>query len=120
VRQGKVRYIGCSNLHVCEVAGSRHISEARGLQPFVSSRNEYSLLIRDAENELVPALSAYGMGLLPYFPLARTSPSPGCSSAPSFQRDRGSDQAGAGRGQRQGRGFQAVGGGFATPNDLTR
>jgi aryl-alcohol dehydrogenase-like predicted oxidoreductase len=45
---------------------SRH----HGLAAFVSCQNEYSLIVRDAERELVPAMRAYGLGLLPYFPLA--------------------------------------------------
>jgi len=69
VRQGKVRYIGCSNVAGWQVADAAWTSRHHGLAPFVSAQNEYSLLVREPERELVPALSAYGMGLLPYFPL---------------------------------------------------
>ncbi|HEY1631640.1 MAG TPA: aldo/keto reductase [Rhizomicrobium sp.] len=70
VRAGKVRYIGCSNLPAWQVADAHWIAHTRGLSAFVSAQDEYSLVVRDAERELMPALSRYGMGLLPYFPLA--------------------------------------------------
>ncbi len=70
VRAGKVRYIGCSNLPGWQVADAHWIARDRRLASFVSAQDEYSLLVRDVERELVPALAQYGMGLLPYFPLA--------------------------------------------------
>jgi aryl-alcohol dehydrogenase-like predicted oxidoreductase len=70
VRAGKVRYIGCSNLPAWGVADAHWTARDRGLTAFVSAQDEYSLLVRDAERELAPALAQYGMGLLPYFPLA--------------------------------------------------
>lgn len=70
VRAGKVRYIGCSNLPAWQVADAHWIARDRHLTPFVSAQDEYSLVVRDIERELVPALAQYGMGLLPYFPLA--------------------------------------------------
>src|SRR5579884_1763601 len=70
VHAGKVRYIGISNHAAWEVVESRWISRRHDLAAFVSSQDEYSLLVRDVEKEMVPALQAYGMGLLPYFPLA--------------------------------------------------
>jgi aryl-alcohol dehydrogenase-like predicted oxidoreductase len=70
IRQGKVRYIGCSNVRAWQVADAAWLSQDRRLNRFVSAQDEYSLLVRDVEHELVPALQAYGMGLLPYFPLA--------------------------------------------------
>ena len=70
VRAGKVRYLGCSNLPAWGVADARWISRTEGLSPFVSAQDEYSLLVRGAETELIPALDAFGVGLLPYFPLA--------------------------------------------------
>jgi aryl-alcohol dehydrogenase-like predicted oxidoreductase len=70
VRQGKVRYIGCSNLPAWQVVEAQWTSRDRNLNHFVSCQDEYSLLVRDIERELVPAMSAYGMGLLPFFPLA--------------------------------------------------
>jgi len=70
IHQGKVRYIGCSNLPAWEVADAHWISKTGGLNRFISCQDEYSLLVRDVEAELVPATKAYGMGILPYFPLA--------------------------------------------------
>lgn len=70
VSAGKVRYIGASNLAGWQVAQAQAVSRELGLERFISSQDEYSLLRRDAERELIPALSAYGIGLLPYFPLA--------------------------------------------------
>jgi aryl-alcohol dehydrogenase-like predicted oxidoreductase len=70
VRAGKVRYIGCSNLPAWQVADAHWIARDRNLTPFISAQDEYSLVVRDVERELIPALAQYGMGLLPYFPLA--------------------------------------------------
>jgi len=70
VRQGKVRYVGCSNLSAWEIADAAWISRHNGLTPFVSAQNEYSLLVREESTPLLPVLDHYGMGLLPYFPLA--------------------------------------------------
>lgn len=70
VRQGKVRYVGTSNYPSWMVATGQAAAKDIGATPFVSAQDEYSLLIRGAERELIPALKHYGMGLLPYFPLA--------------------------------------------------
>jgi aryl-alcohol dehydrogenase-like predicted oxidoreductase len=70
VRQGKVRFIGCSNLSAGEVIAAQDTARQHGLAAFVSCQDEYSLLERDIERELIPAATARGMGLLPYFPLA--------------------------------------------------
>jgi aryl-alcohol dehydrogenase-like predicted oxidoreductase len=70
VRQGKVRYIGCSNFAGWQVADAAWTSRHEGITRFVSAQNEYSALVRDAERELLPALEAHGVGLLPYYPLA--------------------------------------------------
>ena len=70
VRQGKVRYIGCSNLVAWQVTEAHWTAKQLGLNGFVSCQDEYSLLVRDIERELVPAMQAYGLGLLPFFPLA--------------------------------------------------
>ncbi|MFF4776374.1 aldo/keto reductase [Microtetraspora fusca] len=70
VREGKVRYIGSSNLAAWQVADSDHIARAAGYERFVSAQNEYSLLNRRVEQELLPAAEHYGVGVLPYFPLA--------------------------------------------------
>jgi aryl-alcohol dehydrogenase-like predicted oxidoreductase len=70
VRQGKVRYVGCSNFPAAQVLDACGISEALGISGFVSCQDHYNLLTRDIERELVPAMESLGLGLLPYFPLA--------------------------------------------------
>jgi aryl-alcohol dehydrogenase-like predicted oxidoreductase len=70
IRAGKVRTIGCSNQKAWQVVEARWTSCSLGLAPFVSCQDEYSLLTRRADAELIPMLQAYGMGLLPYYPLA--------------------------------------------------
>jgi aryl-alcohol dehydrogenase-like predicted oxidoreductase len=70
VSQGKVRYIGCSNLPAWGVVDSQWISKTGGFSRFVSCQDEYNLLNRAVEVELLPAMQAHGCGLLPYFPLA--------------------------------------------------
>lgn len=70
VRQGKVRYLGCSNLPAWQVAHAKWTCRETRLDSFVSCQDEYSLLVRGIERELMPAMQAYGLGLLPYFPLA--------------------------------------------------
>jgi aryl-alcohol dehydrogenase-like predicted oxidoreductase len=71
VRQGKVRYIGCSNFPSWQVVEAQWTARANGLHAFVSCQDEYSMLVRDTvEPQLRPAMLQYGMGLLPFFPLA--------------------------------------------------
>ena len=70
IRQGKVRYVGCSNFTSWQVVDALWTADDRRLTAFVSAQDELSLLMRDAERELIPALEAKGLGLLPYFPLA--------------------------------------------------
>ena len=70
VRQGKVRYIGCSNFPVWRMTEAVWASRHHGLETFVSSQDEYSLMMRDPDKERTEAMQAYGIGLLPYFPLA--------------------------------------------------
>jgi aryl-alcohol dehydrogenase-like predicted oxidoreductase len=70
VRSGKVRYVGCSNWASWQMTEAAWIARGQGLSPFVSCQDEYSLVVRGAEKELMPAARHLGMGLLPYFPLA--------------------------------------------------
>jgi aryl-alcohol dehydrogenase-like predicted oxidoreductase len=70
VRAGKVRYIGCSNVPAWGVADASWTARELRASRFVCAQDEYSLLVRDVERELGPALEAHGMGLVPYFPLA--------------------------------------------------
>ncbi|RJL34101.1 aldo/keto reductase [Bailinhaonella thermotolerans] len=70
VREGKVRYIGHSNFAGWQIAEAAHVAERLGTTPFISAQNHWSLLERGAEAEVVPAARHYGLGVLPYFPLA--------------------------------------------------
>jgi aryl-alcohol dehydrogenase-like predicted oxidoreductase len=71
VREGKVLYIGCSNFDGWQVADASWTSSTAGLASFVSVQNEYSLLDRSVEDEVAPACERFGLGILPFFPLAR-------------------------------------------------
>jgi aryl-alcohol dehydrogenase-like predicted oxidoreductase len=70
VRAGKVRYLGNSNFSGWQVADADWISRTRGLARYVSAQNQYNLLDRRIERDLVPACQKFGLGMLPYFPLA--------------------------------------------------
>lgn len=70
VRQGKVRYLGNSNFAGWQVADADWIARTEGLNRFVSAQNEYSLLNRKSAFEVLPACERFGLGVLPYFPLA--------------------------------------------------
>lgn len=70
VKQGKIRYIGCSQLAGWQLVERQWIARHHGLTPHAACEAEYSLLVRDAERELIPAMRAYGAGLLPFYPLA--------------------------------------------------
>ncbi|MGH8917701.1 MAG: aldo/keto reductase [Actinomycetes bacterium] len=70
VRSGKVRYIGSSNFAPWQVADAEWVARTRHLTRFVSAQNHYSLLERGVEAELLPACEHFGVGVLPFFPLA--------------------------------------------------
>jgi aryl-alcohol dehydrogenase-like predicted oxidoreductase len=70
VRQGKVRYLGCSNLAAWQLVDASWTARHFGTERLLSTQAEYSLLERGAEGDLFPALRASRMTLLPYFPLA--------------------------------------------------
>jgi aryl-alcohol dehydrogenase-like predicted oxidoreductase len=70
VHQGKIRYIGSSNFAGWQVADAEWTSRHHHLERFVSVQNEWSLLNRAIEAEVVPAAHEFGVGVLPYFPLA--------------------------------------------------
>jgi aryl-alcohol dehydrogenase-like predicted oxidoreductase len=70
VRQGKVRYIGCSTLPGWQVVEAQWTAKHLGLHHFISCQEEYSLLARDLDREMMPVLEAYGLGLIPFRPLA--------------------------------------------------
>jgi aryl-alcohol dehydrogenase-like predicted oxidoreductase len=70
VRQGKVRQIGCSNFSARQIEDARAVSQKHGLAAFVTSQDEYSMLVRGIERDRLPVMQRYGMTLLPYAPLA--------------------------------------------------
>ena len=70
VREGKVRYIGSSNLAGWQVADAEWTARTHQLERFSSAQNNYNLLEREIEADVVPACEAFGIGILPYFPLA--------------------------------------------------
>jgi aryl-alcohol dehydrogenase-like predicted oxidoreductase len=70
VRAGKVRYVGCSNFPAWRMAAAQETAKRGGLTAFVSLQDEYSMLMRGHETDVISCGAAYGMGLLPYFPLA--------------------------------------------------
>jgi aryl-alcohol dehydrogenase-like predicted oxidoreductase len=70
VRQGKVRYIGNSNFPAWRLAEADYVARAMNVTRFVSCQDEYSLVVRDIEKDLLPAAQEYNLGLLPFFPLA--------------------------------------------------
>ena len=70
VREGKVRYIGCSNFAAWQVADATWTAKELGVEQFISAQNHYSLLERSVEAELTPACQRFGLGILPFFPLA--------------------------------------------------
>jgi aryl-alcohol dehydrogenase-like predicted oxidoreductase len=70
VRSGKVLHIGASNLDGSQIAHAQQAAGEGRTASFITQQNEYSLLRRAAEEDVLPATAAHGMGFLPYFPLA--------------------------------------------------
>ncbi len=70
IRQGKVLYIGCSNLPAWQVVEANYRAAARGTAAFLACQEEYSLLVREIERELLPAIRNFGLSLVPYRPIA--------------------------------------------------
>ena len=70
ITAGKVRYIGCSNLPAWQVVEANLLAANSGLHQFLCCQEEYSLLVRDIERELLPAMKKHQLGLLPYRPIA--------------------------------------------------
>ncbi|WP_370328235.1 aldo/keto reductase [Euzebya sp.] len=71
VRAGKVRYIGASSMYAWQFAKAQHVAAANGWTPFVTMQNQYNLLYREEEREMIPQCLDMGVGLLPWSPLAR-------------------------------------------------
>jgi aryl-alcohol dehydrogenase-like predicted oxidoreductase len=70
VRAGKIRYLGNSNFTGWQIADADWTARTRNLTPFISAQNEYNWLERDVEADVVGACERFGLGLLPFFPLA--------------------------------------------------
>lgn len=69
VQSGKVRFIGHSNFTAEQIREAEAVAKELGLPPFVSAQNEYSLMARGVEADVLPAVRDLGLGFLPYFPL---------------------------------------------------
>ena len=70
VKQGKVLYVGSSNFSGWQIAQAEYVARSLGASRFVSAQNEYSLIQREAEREVIPAAREFGIGVLPFYPLA--------------------------------------------------
>jgi aryl-alcohol dehydrogenase-like predicted oxidoreductase len=70
VRQGKVRYIACSNFQAWRLMEALWISETKNLARFVCNQLQYSLVVRDIEQEVIPACELKGLGVVAWSPLA--------------------------------------------------
>src|SRR5436853_3403767 len=70
VRQGNVRYIGCSTLSAWQVVEAQWTSTHFGLDRFIACQERYNLLERELDRELMPVLQSYNLGLVPFSPLA--------------------------------------------------
>jgi len=70
VQRGDVRYIGCSNFAAWQIVEAQLTARAEHLTPLISAQNQYNLLQRDVEREVLPVARRHGLGLIPYFPLA--------------------------------------------------
>jgi aryl-alcohol dehydrogenase-like predicted oxidoreductase len=70
VHEGKVRYVGSSNFSGWQIADTDWTAKDRRAERMISAQNHYSLLVRDIEADVLPACERFGVGMLPFFPLA--------------------------------------------------
>jgi aryl-alcohol dehydrogenase-like predicted oxidoreductase len=70
VRQGKVRYLGSSNLCGWQITDAEYTARAKLGQAFVAAQMEWNLLQREVEQDIVPACNHYGIGIMPFYPIA--------------------------------------------------
>jgi aryl-alcohol dehydrogenase-like predicted oxidoreductase len=70
IAEGKIRYAGCSNYAGWQIADAHWLAQSGHLNGFVVAQNEWNLLERDIETDVVPACRHYGMGIMPFFPLS--------------------------------------------------
>ena len=87
VRQGKVRYIGCSTHPAWKVMEGLMVSESKRFARYVSEQPPYNLLDRRIENELIPMCQAHGLAIIPYAPLAQGVLSGRYADAKTFPSD---------------------------------
>ena len=71
VEAGKVRFVGSSNFSPAQIEEAESVARERNLSRFVSAQNQYSLLHREPEDELLPTCERLGIGVLPWYPLAK-------------------------------------------------
>jgi len=71
VRSGKARYIGASSMYAWQFAKAQRVAERHGWTPFVSMQNQYNLIYREEEREMIPQCIDQGVGVIPWSPLAR-------------------------------------------------
>jgi aryl-alcohol dehydrogenase-like predicted oxidoreductase len=69
-RAGKVRHIGCSNFSAAQIDAAQEVARQKGLPAFVTAQDQYSLLAREIERDVLPAVDRHRLALMPYFPLA--------------------------------------------------
>jgi aryl-alcohol dehydrogenase-like predicted oxidoreductase len=70
VADGKVRWIGSSNFSAEQIEAAEEVSRGAGFHRFISAQNQYSLVRREVEDDVLPVCERLGIGFLPYFPLA--------------------------------------------------
>jgi aryl-alcohol dehydrogenase-like predicted oxidoreductase len=70
VRQGKVRYVACSNFSGWQIADAEHLARELGTEHFIANQGNWSLLVREVEAEVIPACRHFDLGFVPFFPLA--------------------------------------------------
>jgi aryl-alcohol dehydrogenase-like predicted oxidoreductase len=70
VRSGMIRYVGCSNFQAWQIVEAHWVAQTGHLTPFISAQNRYSLVDRGIESEVLPTCEKYGLGVLPFYPLA--------------------------------------------------
>jgi aryl-alcohol dehydrogenase-like predicted oxidoreductase len=71
VEEGKIRYFGCSAYTGGQMQEAVDVAKAAGYQRFVTAQNPWNMLMRGIEDDLIPVCDANGIGLLPYYPLAK-------------------------------------------------
>jgi aryl-alcohol dehydrogenase-like predicted oxidoreductase len=93
VRQGKVRYIACSNFEAWRLMEAIWLSDSNGWERFICYQPQYNLVVRDIEDEIIPACELKGLGVVPWGPLAggflTGKYTPGQRSAPGTRSEEG-------------------------------